>query len=809
MNDLVFAFNSSESKRSGCVVINSYICNNNHNKKYKYKGGIVSKVSVWDDIKPNNYADRTTLEEIRSFLDKTAYSISSYQYLTTADNFCTLYKKFNKENFYYEYQSDMYCILDCSIVDEYVEEKKDVVCPIEGYDIVYEIKTNKVHIRTNGSSEKQIVNVSPIMKVLDANDIYRIVFEYMGIEVLYDSKDYIFKYAGNIIVRKIDVEKNFEGRFVQAGFKKKKENTYEYKGQGEPKDVLRRLGIAVEKDYQNKMNKGVRVSIIKNDYDWFDLKLTYDLGEETIELGNKIDLFSNKSVVVIDGNRISLPKSIVENTDKLSKGEDGLRIPVSNFWTVLQIARESGIDIDDFVSYKNIEMILDDKVESQILEYQREGARWLKWLYLNRIGGCLADDMGVGKTFQTIAFLTDKLLKDSITKVLIIVPSVLLTNWNREFLKFSGEKRVVIYHGLERNEELISNHRIIVTTYTTAMNDINVLSGIHFDVLIFDEIQYLKNSSSKTYKALSQLKASSRVGLSGTPLENRIDELWNILNILNPGMMLSKSHFVKKYKTDDNEELHLLLNPFILRRTKEDVLDNLPEKQEEIIYSDFSDKQRLLYDSIRAAVKKNMRNYRVGANAAILKGLLLLRQVCCHPLLLDPEVNVDNISESCKFDSLKIAVNEIVESGNKVIIYSQFVKMLKIIEKWCLADDIKYFYIDGETLNRQNVIDDFESSEQGVFLISLKAGGVGLNLTSAHYAVIYDPWWNPFVEQQAEDRIYRMGQKHNVVIYKMIVADSIEEKILNMQESKQKLFSDVLDGISNEKIDLREFVELL
>lgn len=809
MNDLVFAFNSSESKRSGCVVINCYICNNNHNKKYKYKGGIVSKVSVWDDIKPNNYADRTVLEEMQSFLDKTAYSISSYQYLTTADNFCALYKKFNKENFYYEHQSDMYCILDCSIVDDYVEEKKDLVCLIEGYDIVYEIKTNKVHIRSNGSSEKQIVNISPTMKVLDADDIYRIVFEYMGIEVPYDSKDYIFKYDGNIIVRKFDIEENFEGRFVQAGFKKKKENYYEYKGHGEPKDVLRRLGIAVEKNLQNKTNNGVRVSIIKNDYDWFDLKLTYTLGEETIELGNRIDLFSNKGAVVIEGNRIDLPESIVENKNKFIKGENGLIIPASNFWTVLQIARENRIDVDPFLSYRSIKMILDDKVESRILDYQREGARWLKWLYLNKIGGCLADDMGVGKTFQTIAFLTDELLKDSITKVLIIVPSVLLTNWKREFQKFSKENRVVIYHGFERSEELISNHRFVITTYATAMNDIDVLSSIHFDVLIFDEIQYVKNSSSKTYKALSRLKSNSRVGLSGTPLENRIDELWNILNILNPGMMLSKSHFVKKYKTDDNEELHLLLNPFILRRTKEDVLDDLPVKHEEIIYSDFSDKQRLLYDSIRVAVKKDMRNYIVGANAAILKGLLLLRQVCCHPLLLNREVNVDNISESCKFDSLKIAVSEIVESGNKVIIYSQFVKMLKIIEDWCINEDIKYFYMDGETSNRQRVIDAFESSEQGVFLISLKAGGVGLNLTSAHYAVIYDPWWNPFVEKQAEDRIHRMGQKHNVVIYKMIVSDSIEEKILNMQESKQKLFSDVLDGISNEKIDLREFVELL
>ena len=384
-----------------------------------------------------------------------------------------------------------------------------------------------------------------------------------------------------------------------------------------------------------------------------------------------------------------------------------------------------------------------------------------------------------------------------------------MTNWIREFHKFSGEESIVIYHGSDRSKIMELNSRIIITTYTTAMNDIEALSSINFDVVVFDEIQYLKNDKSKTYKALSELNSITRIGLSGTPIENRIEELWNILNFLNPGMMIRKKTFIKKYRSGSYDELKTLLNPFILRRTKEEVLEELPDKNEEVVYCSFYSKQQSLYDAIRVALKNSMRSYSINNNANILKSLMLLREVCCHPLLVDPSINVENISESCKFEALKTGVTEIIESNNKVIIYSQFVKMLRIIEGWCKEENIKYFYIDGDTKNRQRIVDSFELSDQGVFLISLKAAGVGLNLTSAHYAIIYDPWWNPFVEQQAADRIYRIGQKNDVVIYKMIVADSIEDKILSLQESKQKMFSDVLNGISNEKIDLRELVDML
>ena len=809
MNDLVFAFNISETKKTGSIIFESYLCKNAHNKKHKYNGGRVTKVSIWDDIKPNNYSEKELLK-IRRLIDKKIYSISTYQYLSMTKEFLDFFNDFSRGNFYYyTNQLDMYYAANCFIEDEYVVKRNDTVCPIDGYDIIYDIQNANIHIIPNGTSEKHIVDVLPRMKLIKSDNLYKIAFEYQGLEISFDSKNYIFEYAGNVIVRKFNYEKKYEEDIIQAGFKKKRDNTYEYIGDREITEVLDQWNIILETEKKSSDGEGVKVYISKTDYDWFDLKLYYKLGDEVIELSKKIDLFSNKQTITIDGQRIALPDSIIENADKLIKDENGIKIPSSNLWTVLQIAGESNIDISEFVSYQDIQLELSEKIEQSILDYQREGARWLKWLFLNKIGGCLADDMGVGKTFQTIAFLSDRLLKNTISKVLVIVPYVLMTNWIREFEKFSDAERPVIYHGADRHSVVSDEIRIVITTYTTAMNDIDILAKYSYDVIVFDEIQYLKNNVSKTYKALSKLKATTRIGLSGTPLENRIDELWNILNILNPGMMLSKNRFIKKYRNGDNDELHTLLNPFIMRRTKNEVLYELPEKYEEIIYSVFYEKQKELYDSIRIAVKDSLRNYGIGANAAILKGLLLLREVCCHPLLLSSEVNVNHISESCKFDVLKMTVKEIVESGNKVIIYSQFVKMLKLIADWFEEESIKYYYMDGGTTNRQEIIDNFELSEQGVFLISLKAGGVGLNLTSAHYAIIYDPWWNPFVEQQAEDRIHRIGQMHDVTIYKMIVADSIEEKIICLQESKREVFSNVLNGISKDKIDLRDLVELL
>lgn len=811
MDDLVFVLNAKESKKSGVIIFETYLCNNKINAQKKYAGGLIRKVSVFDDFDADNFSNSEIISMRKWFVDK-VFSISSYQYLTNVESFCLFIDKYgSKNNFYFHtYKQDMFIIYEYINCEEYQQKRNDILCPIDGYNLIYDKRKASICIVENEIKVKTITNIDPEPKVIINDDECRLIFDYGGVEVPYDTRDYIFEYDDKIIVRKFDIEHTLEQKFLRLGFQKKKENVYMCKKDIDVHILLDDNDFLMEYENNKQITKGkIRVDIKKSSYDWFDLNIFYDYDDKTVELGGLIDLYSNKTTVLVNNERVELPESIIENAEKIIRDKDGLKIPVSNLWTLLQVANENNVDVFDFVSYKDIEMCFDKNIEYKILDYQREGAKWLKWLFENKIGGCLADDMGVGKTFQTIAFLSDNLMEDKLKKVLVIVPYVLLTNWVREFEKFSNENSVFIYHGSGRENVLIQDNRVIITTYATASSDIEILRTIRFDVVIFDEIQYIKNSTSKTYDALRSLDARTRIGLSGTPLENKIDELWNILNILNPGMMVNKRKFMQKYRNGNCSELHKLLNPFILRRTKEEVIDQLPEKSEEIIYCNFSTEQRQLYDAIRLAVKESMKSYLSVNNASILKGLLLLRQVCCHPRLLNEDVNVNGIEEACKFDVLKIKVSEIVESGNKVIIFSQFTQMLQIIKEWCEEEKLKYFYLDGKTSKRQEEIDNFEKSYDGIFLISLKAGGVGLNLTSAHYVIIYDPWWNPFAEQQAEDRVFRIGQKHNVTIYKMITSESIEEKILNMQISKQQLFSDIMNGISTEKIDLRELIAIL
>lgn len=811
MNDLVFVLNAKESKKNGVIIFETYLCNNKINVQKRYAGGLIRKVSVYDNFAVDNFSN-LEINSIRNWFGDKVFSISPYQYLTDLESFCLFIDKYGSKNSFYfhTYKQDMFVIYNYINCEEYQQKRNDILCPIGGYNLIYNKRNTSIFIAENEIKVKTIKNINPEPKVIIKNDEYKLFFDYGGVEVSYDAREFIFEYDDNVIVRKYNIEQILEQKFLGLGFQKKKENVYKCKKDIDVHILLNDNGFLTEYENNKQITKGkIRVEIKKSNYDWFDLNIFYDYDDKTVELGGLIDLYSNKTTVLVNSERVELPESIIENAEKIIKEKNGLKIPASNLWTLLQVANENDLDVFDFVSYKDIEMCFDKNIEFAILDYQKEGAKWLKWLFENKIGGCLADDMGVGKTFQTIAFLSDNLMKDKLKKVLVIVPYVLMTNWVREFEKFSNENSVFIYHGDRRENVLMQDSRVIITTYATASVDIELLRIIRFDVVIFDEIQYIKNSTSKTYDALRNLDAGTRIGLSGTPLENKIDELWNILNILNPGMMINKRKFMQKYRNGNYDELHKLLNPFILRRTKEEVIDQLPEKSEEIIYCNFSEEQRQLYDAIRLVVKESMKGYSSVNNASMLKGLLLLRQVCCHPRLLNEDVNVNSIKKSCKFDVLKLKVSEIVESGNKVIIFSQFTQMLQIIKEWCEEEKFKYFYLDGNTRKRQEEIDNFEKSYDGIFLISLKAGGVGLNLTSAHYVIIYDPWWNPFAEQQAEDRVFRIGQKHNVTIYKMIASESIEEKILNMQASKQQLFSDIINGISTEKIDLRELIAVL
>lgn len=421
--------------------------------------------------------------------------------------------------------------------------------------------------------------------------------------------------------------------------------------------------------------------------------------------------------------------------------------------------------------------------------------------------------MGLGKTFQVISFLEDQEVKKSINKVLVVVPKSLLTNWKKEFGKFNSSYRVGIYHGDKRNNFDFDNTDVIITTYSTAYLDLKKLNELKHSVVVFDEIQTVKNHKSITSDAMKQIKSDMKIGLSGTPMENSISELWNIMDILNPNVFYSRSAFIRRYSGKNYDELKSILNLFILRRMKKDVLKELPQKSEQIIYCDMEQEQRKLYTGINIAVKKAIMSLKAFAAPVVLKGLTLLRECCCHPLLLNEETNIDKILESCKLDALNLLVDNLVSSGHKILIFSNYTSMLKLIQdEFEKNEHYKkiIYYLDGKTKDRLDIVNRFESADEGIFLISIKAGGVGLNLVSAQDVIIYDPWWNPFIEQQAIDRAYRIGQDKPVTVYKLVTANTIEERIIEMQKDKEHDFDELINGISTDKnIDLKDILELL
>lgn len=418
-------------------------------------------------------------------------------------------------------------------------------------------------------------------------------------------------------------------------------------------------------------------------------------------------------------------------------------------------------------------------------------------LHKNEFGGCLADDMGLGKTLQIIAYLSDSSINNATN--LIIVPKTLLINWKKEFEKFSPKTSVYVYHGPGREIKQALENKVIITTYGTVLNDLELISNFNFENLIIDEAQHIKNPKTKIYIAIRKLKARTRLILTGTPVENNIQEYWGLMKLINPYILSNVNPFMKYA---DNAtviaKIERITAPFLLRRMKSEVLNDLPQKQEQVLYCKMDNQQQELYDrmltSIRYEIDRKSDRFEIKSNSIMLNGLLYLQKICCHPQILAKEYNPDGCRASAKFDQLSETLDELYFSGHKAVIFSRFTKMLKIIEKKLIGLHYNTFYLDGQSNNRMQIVDDFENSDNGVFLISLKAGGTGLNLVSADTAIIYDPWWNPAIEKQAEDRIYRIGQTRNVMIYRMIVEGTIEEKVQMLQREKSKLYEELLSG---------------
>ena len=573
-------------------------------------------------------------------------------------------------------------------------------------------------------------------------------------------------------------------------------------------------------------NKPVTQVHVSSGIDWFDAQVTIVFGDQSVSITDiKKAIQQKQSYVRLgDGSLGMLPETWLKKYALLLKVGDakGNKIRLKKFhFSVLdelladideeQIAdelEEKKERLAEILSNDYTELEPPKNLNATLRPYQQAGYQWLKFLQDAGWGGILADDMGLGKTIQTLAHLQHYKAESPDAQFLVVCPTTLMYNWEAEIKKFTPNLRHYIHHGPKRasSARAFANADVVITTYGTMRSDIKIFNAHPFDYVILDESQAIKNPASQSAKAALLINAKHKVCLSGTPVQNNTFDLYAQMNFLNPGMLGSRESFMNDFATpidkfreeDVIKQLRQLTYPFMLRRTKEQVAKDLPEKTETILYCEMGADQRRIYDAFR----NDYRDRILGmidergierSQMHILQGLTRLRQVCDSPALIhDDEASFPN--HSIKLDEI---VRELTENvGNhKALVFSQFLGMLALIRKKLEEKGIPYVYFDGSTSStgRETAIQKFQKDDETrVFLISLKAGGIGLNLTAADYVYIVDPWWNPAVEQQAIDRTHRIGQTKNIFAYRLICKETIEEKMLELQERKRVLASELV-----------------
>jgi non-specific serine/threonine protein kinase len=575
----------------------------------------------------------------------------------------------------------------------------------------------------------------------------------------------------------------------------------------------------------NRNTATLRVSITSG-IDWFDLKTFVEFGDQQILFHDVRKTLKRKEhyVKLADGSVGQIPEEWLEKYKHLwgmaEETADGFRI--SDFHLPLL---DKLLEDDDTLHppsellqrrerFRNFERIapqpLPKHFTGELRPYQKHGFDWLHFLKEYNFGGILADDMGLGKTIQVLAYLLSHQEQAQAKKeaaTLLVVPKSLIINWQRESEKFTPTLKFLEYMGNFRNKDtaIFNDYDLVLTTYGTMLRDIEILRSYTFKHVILDESQAIKNPLAKSAKAARLLKGDHRIVMTGTPVENNTFELWSQFAFLNPGLLGNMDYFKHAFANpieSGNDEkamamLKSLVYPFILRRTKEQVAPELPPRTERIVYTDMDTAQKKLYSQTREKYRAELLGLieSDGMNDArfkILEGLLRLRQIAIHPALVDKKYK----GKVPKFEILLETLETLQVENHKALIFSQFVETLKLVKKELDKRKIKYIYLDGKTQKRQNKVDEFQNDDAiPFFLISLKAGGVGLNLTAADYVIHLDPWWNPAVEMQASDRAHRIGQDKPVFVYKIITRDTVEEKILQLQEKKRALVKNI---ISNE-----------
>lgn len=740
---------------------------------------------------------------------------------------------------------------DINIIEKYLPQGNIIISKSDWNERLenYVLPLSKEYEVQFGNLQKEeIKNVKPEMKIMLKEKgeylIFEPVFSYNNYIIKQSDKDKIivpFEDRLLIIQRNLAAENELVDK-IQAlhsmFLKPNNSNTLALKGAEVLKnnwfflfiDAAKELSIPVLgfdslKNYRFNTSRPSTKIFISSNTDWFDAKVEIDFGGQKITVADVKKALANKQqfVPLADGTLGILPEDWIRKYSLLFKVGEGKQnnMKLSKFqFSVIEDLYSQRDEEELFVqleekydklryNYEIKKIPTPEHLEPILRPYQASGFQWLNYLREVQWGGILADDMGLGKTIQALSFLHHLKVENGKLKALVVCPTTLMFNWQNEIKKFTPDLSFYVHHGGGRMRDDLGEKKadVIITTYGTLRSDVKEFIELNLDYVILDESQAIKNPGSKVTKAACLLKSKGRLCLSGTPLQNNTFDIFAQMNFLNPGMLGSQEFFKSEFavpidrfgEKDQKDHLRKLLYPFILRRTKEQVAKDLPEKQEMVLFCEMGDEQRKIYDAYR----NDFRDKIMGvvqdqgiqkSQLTILQGLMKLRQICDSPAIMKETDGEKYPNVSVKLEELGREISENI-SNHKALVFSQFLGMLALIKQRLKELEVDFEYFDGSSTaaERERAINRFQNDENcRVFLISLKAGGVGLNLTAADYVYIVDPWWNPAVEQQAIDRTHRIGQTKNIFAYRMICTDTVEDKILKLQEKKRKLASDLI-----------------
>ncbi len=739
------------------------------------------------------------------------------------------------------------------VVPKKVEDtyyRKFIAPLVAGFDVYakgFDIKTEKLEPRTNISMSELAMNPAPTMDLFDNQQSNGAVKEEIKIlfDVSFNYNSYNFR-ADNATKISVKVEKEEDNytfyRIVRQtqeelriinllkGLGLELKNSKCTLSQAKAVDWLSKNRNILKAENINLIQKNTNnkkyfigvssISVeVRENIDWFDIYAVVKFGDYEISFKalRKIILRKGNEIMLPNGEIGIIPESWIKEYSELFAFMNENTNNHRFFLNKHHLALVEDLETDNLAQVtmdKKLEKLRDfEKIEEatvpkkfkgKLRPYQKSGFNWLKFLNNYKFGGCLADDMGLGKTVQTLVLLQSLKEKGEEIPSLLVMPTSLIYNWELEAKKFTPKLKVYNYTGTNRikDVELFKDYDLVLTSYGITRLDINVLKETIFNYVILDESQTIKNPNSNISKCVKMLNSKNKLILTGTPLENSTMDLWSQMTFINPGLLGNQTFFKNEFlypieKQNDEsktKKLYSIIKPFILRRHKSQVATDLPAKVESIKYCTMTAMQEKHYDEVKSFFRNKILEQIEGfgvkkSHMMLLQGLTKLRQIANHPKMVESVYGGD----SGKFDALTRMILSAISENHKILIFSQFVKHLTIVSDFLNENKIDFAYLDGSTKNRQAQVERFQNDDDlKLFLISLKAGGLGLNLTKAEYVFILDPWWNPAVEQQAIDRAHRIGQKNKVFTYKFITKNTVEEKILTLQQRKMKLATDLI-----------------